>query len=138
MIDQPIGRKRSDPTTFQVNVNGKKAQTNYKVLKKSEYFSFINFYPKTGRTHQIRVHSSFIGNPIIGDEKYGGGNSRIKGYLPEVSKKMEVILKSVDRHILHAQKIIFIHPRNEKEVSFEAKLPEDIQNVINSIDELHV
>lgn len=138
MIDQPIGRKRSNPTTFQVNINGKEAQTNYKVLNNSEYFTFVNYFPKTGRTHQIRVHSAYMGNPIIGDEKYGGGKSRIKGYLPEVSKKINIILKSVDRHILHAQKITFTHPRNEKEVSFEAKLPEDIQNAQNLIDELHV
>ncbi len=138
LINQPIGRKRNDPTAFIVNVTGKEAQTNFQVIKESQYFSFINYFPKTGRTHQIRVHSAFIGNPIIGDRKYGGGLSRIKGYLPEISRKMELLFKIVQRHILHAQKISFIHPRRGKEMSFEADLPNDIQNIINKIESLNV
>ena len=138
LIDQPIARKRNDPTSFIVNVTGKEAQTNYQVIKESQYFSHVNYFPKTGRTHQIRVHSAFVGNPIIGDTKYGGGLSRIKGYIPEISKKMELLFTIVQRHILHAQKISFIHPRNEKEINFESDLPDDIQNIINTIDTLNV
>ena len=82
LIDEPIGRKRNDPTTYHVNINGKEAQTKYKIIKETEYFSFVNYFPKTGRTHQLRVHSAFVGHPIIGDEKYGGGEIRIKGYIP--------------------------------------------------------
>ncbi|MCK4903415.1 MAG: RluA family pseudouridine synthase [Candidatus Marinimicrobia bacterium] len=138
LIDQPIARKRNDPTSFIVNITGKKAQTNFQVIKKSQYFSHVNFFPKTGRTHQIRVHSSFVGNPIIGDIKYGGGLSRIKGYIPEISKKLESFFKIVQRHILHAQKISFIHPRNEKKMNFESDLPDDIKNIFNTIDTLNV
>ncbi len=138
LINQPIGRKRNDPTLFIVNVTGKEAQTNFQVEKESQYFSFVNYFPKTGRTHQIRVHSTFIGNPIIGDTKYGGGLSRIKGYIPEISRKMELLFKIIQHHILHARKISFIHPRSEKEMSFEADLPNDIQNIINKIESLNV
>ena len=138
LIDQPIARKRTDPTSFIVNVAGKKAQTNYQIIKETQYFSHVNYSPKTGRTHQIRVHSAFIGNPIIGDVKYGGGLSRIKGYIPEITKKMEMLFKIVKRHILHAQKISFAHPRSEREMSFEAILPDDILDVINKIDSLNV
>ena len=129
MINEPIARKRSDPTTYNVNIDGKEAYTEYRVIGNSEYFSFVNYFPKTGRTHQIRVHSAFMGNPIIGDEKYGGGNSKIKGYIPEIIKKMNTLFTNVNRHILHAQKISFIHPRNKSEVSFKAELPNDIQNI---------
>ncbi|NHZ84563.1 MAG: RluA family pseudouridine synthase [Planctomycetia bacterium] len=138
LIDQPIGRKRNDPTSFLVNVNGKEAQTNYLVLQESQYFSYVNYFPKTGRTHQIRVHSAFSGNPIIGDAKYGGGLSRMKGYMPEISRKMKLLFKMVQRHILHAQKISFIHPRSGEEMSFEADLPIDIKNIISKIKTLNV
>ena len=138
LINQSIARKRTDPTSFIVNVTGKEAQTNYQVIKESQYFSHVNYSPKTGRTHQIRVHSAFVGNPIIGDKKYGGGLSRIKGYIPEISRKMESLFKLVQRHILHAQKISFIHPRNEKEMNFESDLPDKILHVINKIDSLNV
>lgn len=138
LIDQPIARKRNDPTAYIVNVTGKEAQTKYQVVKESQYFSYLNYFPKTGRTHQLRVHSAFIGNPIIGDTKYVGGVSRIRGYIPEISKKMEILFKIVKRHILHAQKISFIHPRSEKEMTFEAELPNDIQNIINKIESLNV
>ncbi len=138
LINQPIARKRTDPTSFNINMTGKEAQTKYQIIKESQYFSYINYFPKTGRTHQIRVHSEFSGNPIIGDIKYGGGVSRIKGYIPEISKKMEMLFKIVKRHILHAQKISFIHPRSETEISFEADLPDDIQIVINKIESLNV
>ena len=138
IINQQIARKRTDPTAYIVNVTGKEAQTKYQVIKESQYFSFVNYFPKTGRTHQIRVHSEFIGNPIIGDVKYGGGLSRAKGFIPEISKKMESLFKIVNRHILHAQKISFIHPSSEIEVSFEASLPDDILDVIKKIESLNV
>ena len=138
LIDQPIVRKRNDPTSFIVNITGKEAQTNFKVIKESQYFSYVNYFPKTGRTHQIRVHSTFYGNPIIGDTKYGGGLSRIKGYKPEISRKMELLFKKVQRHILHAQRISFIHPRSGLEMNFESDLPNDIQNIINEIESLNV
>jgi len=138
LIDEPIGRKKNDPTTFQVNKNGKAARTNYKILRETEYFSFVNYFPKSGRTHQLRVHSAFMGHPIIGDDKYGGGEVKIKGYIPEVSKKMRTVLKSVNRHILHAQSITFTHPATGKEISFDTELPDDIQNVIEKIESLNV
>jgi 23S rRNA pseudouridine1911/1915/1917 synthase len=138
MIDEPIGRKRNDPTTYQVNIHGRESQTNYRILKETEYFSLINYYPKTGRTHQIRVHSAFLGHPIIGDEKYGGGEIRIKGFIPEVGKKMKTLLKSVNRHILHAQSITFTHPVTNEEISFKAEFPDDIKNIVMKIESLNV
>ncbi|MFC1784284.1 RluA family pseudouridine synthase [Candidatus Neomarinimicrobiota bacterium] len=138
LINQPIKRKRTDPTAFIINVTGKEAQTKYRVIKESQYFSYVNYFPKTGRTHQIRVHTAFIGNPIIGDTKYGGGLSRVKGFTHEISKKIELLFKLVQHHILHAQKISFIHPRSKLEVYFEAELPADIQIIINKIESLNV
>lgn len=138
MIDEPITRKRSDPTTYQVNAIGKEARTKFQILEETEYFSILNYFPKTGRTHQIRVHSAYHGHPILGDEKYGGGKSKIKGYIPEISKKMEILFQSITRHILHAQKITFTHPKSNVEVTFTAELPEDIQIVLEKINLLNV
>jgi 23S rRNA pseudouridine1911/1915/1917 synthase len=138
MIDQPIGRKRSDPTTYQVSINGKIAETIFEVFKETEYFTYMDFYPKTGRTHQIRVHSAYHGNPIVGDEKYHGGKSRIKGYLPEVIKKMESLFKNINGHILHATKISFTHPRTGSEVNFESDIPKNILKIIKQIETLNV
>lgn len=137
-IDQPIDRRRNDPTTYHVNINGKESYTDYKVLKESEYFTEMNYFPKTGRTHQIRVHSAFIGNPILGDDKYGGGKNRIKGYIPEITKKMEILFGDVKRHILHAAQISFIHPTKSSEMKFKADLPGDIIKVQEQIRLLNV
>ena len=101
-IDKPIKRKQSDPTAFTVNEMGRNAFTSYKVENSWRYISKVQFKPKTGRTHQIRVHSSFMGHPIISDNKYGGGKNRVKGFLPEVSKDLERILQIFNRQALHA------------------------------------
>jgi len=71
VIDAPIARNMKKPTTFMVNKSGKSAQTEYEVLKESAELSLVRFTPLTGRTHQLRVHSQFIGHPIVGDSFYG-------------------------------------------------------------------
>jgi len=138
IIDKPIGRRRNDPTTYHVDLNGKESRTDYKTIKESEYFTEMNYFPKTGRTHQIRVHSAFIGNPILGDDKYSGSKNRIKGYIPEITKKMETLFRDVKRHILHAAQISFIHPVKNREMQFKADIPEDIIKVQNQIKLLNV
>ena len=73
-------RDRKDPTRFCISLNGKKSVTKFQVYKEFQHSSLIKFFPKTGRTHQIRVHSASLGHPIFGDEKYGGGLSKTKGF----------------------------------------------------------
>ena len=86
LIDRPIKRAKKDPTVFEVNINGRSATTGYSLSKRGKYLNQVFFFPKTGRTHQIRVHASFVGCPIFCDEKYGGGLKKARGFLPEVTK----------------------------------------------------
>ena len=132
-IDKPIKRKQSDPTAFTVNEMGRNAFTSYKVENSWRYISKVQFKPKTGRTHQIRVHSSFMGHPIISDNKYGGGKNRVKGFLPEVSKDLKRILQIFNRQALHAYSIEFIHPRTKDNVKYISPPPNDFTDAITML-----
>ncbi len=113
---------------------GKNAITNYKTL---EIFKNLNL-PKislieckleTGRTHQIRVHMNFKGNPILGDKSYGKSKKKFKDIDANIEKK----INNFDRQALHAKHLGFIHPTQDKEVFFEAKRPKDFDILIKSL-----
>jgi len=113
---------------------GKNAITNYKTL---EIFKNLNL-PKislieckleTGRTHQIRVHMNFKGNPILGDKSYGKSKKKFKNIDANIEKK----INNFDRQALHAKSLGFIHPTKDKEVFFEAKRPKDFDILTKSL-----
>ena len=133
IINSPIGRKKRDPTSFKIDIDGKKSETAYKLLENINHFSLVSFFPKTGRTHQIRVHTSSMGFPIFGDEKYGGGKTRIKGFISEYGKIYLELLSRFEGHALHANKITFFHPRTNKEVTFRTKIPKIFLEFIESV-----
>ncbi|NOZ04325.1 MAG: RluA family pseudouridine synthase [FCB group bacterium] len=133
LIDEPIARKRSDPTAFTVAERGRPAQTEFTVKQKWRNFSEVIFNPKTGRTHQIRVHAAFLGHPIFGDEKYGGGKARIKGFIPEVSKRLQKLINSLGRHALHAAELSLSHPVSGERLFFHSDLPDDMRSVIEGL-----
>jgi 23S rRNA pseudouridine1911/1915/1917 synthase len=85
-------------------------------------FSLVEFHPKTGRTHQIRIHAKYIGHPIVGDEFYAG------------RKTARNDRKWCPRLFLHAKGIAFLHPETKKEMKFESELPEDLENVISQLN----
>lgn len=108
-IDAPIGRDEKDRKKMAVNhKNGKHAVTHYKVLKQFPGYSYIECQLETGRTHQIRVHMTSIGHPLLGDETYGVRASKYK----------------CNGQCLHAMTIGFIHPSNHTYMEFEAPLPD--------------
>ena len=133
VINSPIGRKKRDPTSFNIDMDGKKSETAYKLLENFNHFSLVSFFPKTGRTHQIRVHASSMGFPIFGDEKYGGGKTRIKGFLPEYGKIYLELLDYFEGHALHANKITFLHPITNKKVTFRTEIPKHFLKFIDSV-----
>ncbi|HHW58175.1 MAG TPA: RluA family pseudouridine synthase [Clostridia bacterium] len=111
-IDLSIARKPQSGIERMVSKEGDRAITDYKVVKNSEKFSFLKVKIETGRTHQIRVHLSYIGHPIVGDTLYGSSDGYIK------------------RHALHAYRVTFVHPLKEKSISIYSPLPEDIKNLL--------
>lgn len=113
IIDLPIARNGSAPSTFLVNAKGKPAQTKYEVLAENDQYSLVKLTPKTGRTHQLRVHMSYLGHPIVGDKVYD----------KTISKK-----EAEERMFLHAASLeITIPPAHEGEnsqrMTFESPLP---------------
>jgi len=109
---------------------GKEAITFYQVLEEFRGYSLLKLNPKTGRTHQIRVHLSYIKHPIVGDDMYGG-----KLVYPWQLQEGEPALQQplIRRCALHAAALEFKHPATDKLMKFEAPLPDDMQNLLDML-----
>lgn len=111
-INDPIGRKPDSIIQRMVTDTGQKAVTHYQVVKQFENRTLLDVQLETGRTHQIRVHFSNLGHPLLGDTLYGG----TKGL--------------IDRQALHCSHLSFIHPILKKALNFQSKLPKDMDVLI--------
>ena len=114
---------------------GKNAITNYNTLKIFQNYnlpkiSFIECNLETGRTHQIRVHMNFKGNPILGDKSYGKTKKKYK----KIDQSIEKKINSFARQALHAKSLAFIHPKTGREISFKANKPKDFESLIKSLE----
>ena len=127
MVEQPIGRHPRDRIKMAVRENGREAITHYRLLKRFREHSHIKVQLETGRTHQIRVHMSYLHHPIVGDPVYAGRHRVPAGAQPELVD----YLQGFKRQALHAWRLSFVHPESGEDVSFEAPLPEDMQQLIN-------
>ncbi len=127
-INLPIGRSQSDRKKFIVREDGREAITHYKVKERIGMFSIVNVSLETGRTHQIRVHLSHIGHPIVGDKVYG--QNRWKGI---ENTKLRSFVKNFKRQALHSALLRFFHPITGKEMKFIRDFPEDILELIEEI-----
>ena len=117
-IDMPIGRSNSDRKKMAVTKNGKNAVTHIKVLKRYDKYTLLEINIETGRTHQIRVHLSHIGYPVIGDYIYSNGKNEF----------------GIVGQCLHAKSLEFKHPITGKDMKLEAPLPEYFEKVLQELD----
>lgn len=132
IIQAPIGRSLKDRKRMAVSrLKGRESLTQYQVLERFDLCDLLSIRLKTGRTHQIRVHLSYLNHPVLGDPEYGGRQKWIKGIHDKHRPFAQSPLTLIDRQALHAKKIGFIHPRTKIYKEFESSLPEDIENVLN-------
>ncbi len=135
-ISTRIARSKKDPTKFVASERGKEAVTHYRRLRDFHYLSLVELRLETGRTHQIRVHLSYLHHPVLGDETYCGRDTQLKRLPEHLQKRGKQLLKLIDRQALHAKELILIHPVSGEEMRFESPLPDDMQNVLEKIPRL--
>lgn len=111
-----LARSTADRKKYAVAKDGRLAITLYKVVKRYSAYTLMEYELKTGRTHQIRVHSRYIGHPVVGDRTYGGSDAF-----------------GLNGQLLHAYKLVLTHPRTGEEMSFTAPLPDYFQKVLDKL-----
>lgn len=111
-----LARSTADRKKYTVAKDGRLAITLYKVVKRYSAYTLMEYELKTGRTHQIRVHSRYIGHPVVGDRTYGGSDAF-----------------GLNGQLLHAYKLVLTHPRTGEKMTFTAPLPDYFQNVLDKL-----
>ncbi len=120
-VDAPIGRHPTQRTKMAVIKTGKPARTHYRVVERFVDCTLVECALETGRTHQIRVHMTSIGHPLVGDPVYGGGTSRVP-IGPEFA-----------RQALHARRLGLVHPETGKPMLWKSNVPEDMAELIATV-----
>jgi 23S rRNA pseudouridine1911/1915/1917 synthase len=135
-VDQPIGRHPVHRTRRAVSRSNdaREAVTHYRVLEKFRSHTLVQCELETGRTHQIRVHMTYLGFPLVGDQLYGGRPRIPKGASPELID----FLDHFKRQALHAWQLGLVHPATGEEMQWEAGIPEDMQTLIRLLEEDNV
>jgi len=130
-INVPLGINLKFREKYAVRPEtGKEAVTFYEVLESFRGFSLLKLTPKTGRTHQIRVHLSYINHPIVADDMYGG---KLVYQWQLADAEPAVTEPTINRVALHAFSLEFMHPAKNQMMKFEAPLPQDMQNLLNEL-----
>ncbi|MDP6570400.1 MAG: RluA family pseudouridine synthase [Candidatus Marinimicrobia bacterium] len=128
IIRGEISRHPGNRQIFKVvDSGGRDALTHYALLENLAPLSLVKLFPKTGRTHQLRVHLKSIGHPIFGDSAYGGGMKLAKSFHVKYTQILNRMGKIINRVALHAQLLEVIHPETKEKIQFEAPLPGDMQ-----------
>lgn len=121
-IDLPIARSTKDRKKMAVDEKGKNAVTYFKVLKRYDRYTLLELKIATGRTHQIRVHMSYIGHPVVGDEVYSNGKNEFE----------------VKGQMLHAWKLEFIHPITGEKINLEAPVPDYFKEILEKLNDREI
>jgi 23S rRNA pseudouridine1911/1915/1917 synthase len=128
-VDQPIGRHSTKRTLMAVAPLGKPAVTHYRVAEHFREHTRIRLRLETGRTHQIRVHMSYLQHPLLGDTAYGG-----RARIPTgASEELTAMIRGFDRQALHAVMLRFEHPITGEELEFHAPVPDDMVEMTEAL-----
>ena len=133
VIDQPIGVSETSAVYTKRVVDGTASQpslTRYVVEKRLRHFTVVRLMPRTGRAHQLRVHMAWLGHPIVGDKVYGPDETLYLQFIEHgvTGEMLEKLF--LPRHALHAERVLFLHPRTHQPCAFQAPLPDDMQAFI--------
>jgi 23S rRNA pseudouridine1911/1915/1917 synthase len=128
-IDQPIARDPRNRTRMAVIRAGRGALSLYTVRRRYNRFTLLDVELKTGRTHQIRVHLSWLKHPVVGDEVYGEGRDNTVQ-----DAKLKIQIRKLGRHFLHAEQLGFRHPSTEKPMKFKAPLPGELEGLVAMLE----
>ena len=129
-IDQPVARDPRNRTRMAVVRAGRTALSLYRVRRRYDRFTLLDVELKTGRTHQIRVHLSWMKHPIVGDELYGGGRDNTVQ-----DSKLKAEIRKLRRQFLHAEQLGFSRPETGQPMRFSAKVPAELQQVLNTLED---
>jgi 23S rRNA pseudouridine1911/1915/1917 synthase len=138
IIDCPIGfhpHQREKMAIRHDDPESRPAQTFFEILERFEGFAAVRLVPKTGRTHQIRVHLNHLGCPVLCDKQYGGRSQISRG---EIRRDPADDLVLLDRQALHARRLKFLHPEDGRTIEIEAPLPADMQEVLAELREYRI
>ena len=130
-VDEPIGRDPKDRLKQAVSENGKEATTHYRTIERFKSHTHVKAILETGRTHQIRVHLSYVGHSLIGDPMYGG---RVR-FPKKASDELKETLLGFKRQALHSKKLTLSHPISGEVMSWKASLPDDMLELLSVLKE---
>jgi 23S rRNA pseudouridine1911/1915/1917 synthase len=116
------------------NKNSREARTEYQVKDRYRTYDLLEVTLHTGRTHQIRVHLSYIGHPVFGDPSYGGRDSWHKGIFAPERPLGKQLLEMLKWQALQAKRIEFVHPVTDEKLNFAVDPPPDLQQVLDTLD----
>ena len=137
IIDQALGRDPSNRKKMAVvaQERGKRAITHYTVLRRYDHLTLIDVKLETGRTHQIRVHFSWLGHPVFADPVYGGDSIRYGPATGSRKVMFNKLIASLGRQCLHARTLAFEHPRSGEWMSFESEIPADMKLTVAKVEQ---
>lgn len=128
-IEQPIARDPRNRTRMAVVSGGREALSLFKIRRSYNSFTLVDVELKTGRTHQIRVHLSWLKHPVVGDELYAGGR---ENSIQDVQLRAQI--RKLNRQFLHAEQLGFSHPRTGEQMRFVAPLPAELTELLEELE----